>query len=57
MTTVALICNAAVAVALLIAYVVLTVTGHDGTVVLGLLAGQGIGVATAKGTDAAQAGK
>lgn len=39
----ALIVNAALAALVLIGYVVLTALGHDGTVLLGVLGGQGAG--------------
>lgn len=45
--------NAIVAVALIVAYTVLSATGHDGTAVLGLLGGQGISAGLAQGTAAA----
>lgn len=50
---VALIANAALAVGLLIAYVVLTALHDDGTAILGLLSGQLAAVSVAKGADAA----
>lgn len=53
MNKTALIIHGVIAVALIAAYVVLTVTGHDGTVILGLLGGQGIGagIHTVFGTE------
>lgn len=42
MSSTEVIANAVVAVALIAAYVVLTVLNHDGTAVLGILGGQGL---------------
>ena len=47
MTTPQLVCHTAVVLALLAAYVVMTVTGHDATALLGLLAGYIGGAGTA----------
>lgn len=51
MTGTAVIAHAIIAVAIVIAYAVVTSTGHDGNGLLILLGGQGIGVVTQKAAD------
>jgi hypothetical protein len=46
---VALVVHAAIAIALIVAYTVVTVTGHDGDPLLTLLAGYIVGVGTQVG--------
>lgn len=43
MTTAAVIAHSAIAAVIVIAYAVVTVTGHDGNTLLAILGGQGIG--------------
>ena len=44
MTATALIAHAVIAVTILVCYAVLTALGHDAQTLLGVLAGQGVGV-------------
>lgn len=52
---VAIIANAAVALALLVCYTVLTVTGHNGDPLLGVLGGQGLYALVGKTAEAVKA--
>lgn len=53
MTNVELLTHAGLAALTLVGYIVLTVLGLDGTVLLGVLGGQGLTVGTSKAIDKA----
>jgi hypothetical protein len=48
------IAHSALAALVIVGYVVLTITGNDGNVLLGVLGGQGLTVATTEGVNALQ---
>lgn len=48
MTNTELLVHAAIAVVVLVCYTVLTALGHDGTLLLGVLVGQGVTVGATK---------
>lgn len=51
MNPTAIIAHAVIAVAIVVAYAVVTSTGHDGNGLLLILGGQGIGAVTQKAAD------